>query len=121
MQTRVSSYPGWDEIAVSGEITSADIAPLEEILQRFLTVGRYHVIIDMSGLIYIGSAGLSLFIRYTNALRRWDRGDLYLADLSGPIQKLLQIAGLVSEEHSQFSIYPSLAAAREAVQRQAKS
>lgn len=121
MQATVSSHPGWDEIAVSGEVTSADIALLEEILQRFLTVGRYHVIINMADLTYIGSAGLSLLIRYTAALRRWDRGDLYLAELSAPIRQLLQIASLVTEEHSQFSIYPTLAAAREAVQRQAKS
>ncbi len=117
MHTTISSGAGWDLVALGGEITSAEISELEEVLQRFLTVGRYNVILDLAQVTYIGSAGLSLLIRYTSAFRRWERGDLHLAALPETILNLLQVAGLISEDHSHFSIYPTVHAAAEAAQK----
>lgn len=117
MQIIISSGAKWELVTLGGEITSAEISELEELLQRFLTVGRYNIILDLAQVTYIGSAGLSLFIRQTSALRRWERGDLHLAALSEPVHNLLQVAGLISEERSHFSIYPTVEAAQEAAQK----
>lgn len=117
MQMTISSGPGWDLVKLDGELTSEKTSELEELLQRFLTVGHYNVILDLSGLRYIGSAGLSLLIRYSNACRRWERGDLHLAAVPPVILNLFQVAGLVTEEQSTFSIYSTLDAAQEAAQK----
>jgi len=117
MQTSITSGADWDLVTLEGEITSADTGALGDILQRFLSGGRYHVILDLSRTTYIGSAGLSLLIRYTKSFRRWERGDLYLAALPDSLQDLLQVAGLISAERSHFSIYPTVNAAKKAAQK----
>ena len=119
MQLIVSSDVKWELVILAEDITSADIGELEELLQRFLTVGQYNVVLDLARVTYIGSAGLALLIRYTNAFRRWERGDLHLAALSDAVSNLLQVTGLVTEERSHFSIYPTVEAAKEAAQKRA--
>lgn len=120
MQLIVSSGVKWELVILSGEITSADIEELEELFQRFLNLDHYNVIIDLARITYIGSAGLALLIRYTNAFRRWERGDLHLAALSPSVSNLLEVTGLVTEDHSHFSIYPTVNAAKEVVQKRAR-
>lgn len=119
MQLIVSSGMKWEMVILGGQITSVDIGELEELFQRFLTVGHYNVIVDMSRVAYIGSAGLALLIRYTNAFRRWERGDLHMAALSPAVNNLLEVTGLVTEERSHFSIYPTVDAAKAAAQKRA--
>lgn len=117
MQATIHNGAGWDLVELNGAITSAQINELEDILQRFLTLGHYNVILDLGEVTYIGSAGLSLLIRYTSAFRRWEQGDLHLANLPETLRSLLHVAGLISEEHSHFSIYPNVDAAREAAEK----
>ncbi|HRJ44031.1 MAG: STAS domain-containing protein [Caldilineaceae bacterium] len=117
MEQTIQGGVGWDLARLTGDITSADTGALEQMLQRFLAVGRYRVILDLSGVTYIGSAGLSILIRYTALFRNWERGDLYLAALSPPLKNLLQVAGLLSEERSHFSIFPTVNAAQESAQK----
>ena len=119
MQLIVSSGVKWELVILSGEITSADIGELEELFQRFLTVGHYNVIVDLTRVTHIGSAGLALLISYTNAFRRWERGNLHLAALSPAVSNLLAVTGLVTEEGSHFSIYPTVDAAKQAAQKRA--
>jgi len=117
VEASINNGVGWDLVALKGDVNSADVSELGEILQRFLTVGRHNVILDLAEVGYIGSAGLSLLIRYTNAFRRWEQGDLHLATLSDEIHNLLQVTGLISEKRSRLSIYPSVDAAKEAAEK----
>ncbi|RLT45387.1 MAG: anti-sigma factor antagonist [Chloroflexi bacterium] len=119
MQATISSGTGWELVRLGGDITSADISKLEDILQRFLTVGRYNVILELAGVTFVGSAGISLLLRYTSAFRRWERGDLHLAAMPATIRNLFLVTGLISEDHSFFSIYPTVEAAIETAQKRA--
>jgi len=119
MQLILSSGVKWELVILGGDVTSADIDELEELFQRFLALNHYNVIVDLARVNYIGSAGLALLIRYTNTFCRWGRGDLHLAAPSTAVSNLLQVAGLVTEERSHFSIYPTVSAAQEAVQKRA--
>ena len=94
---------------------------LKDRHQKDIALGSTHeeVIVDLARVNYIGSAGLALLIRYTNPFCRWGRGDLHLAAPSTAVSNLLQVAGLVTEERSHFSIYPTVSAAQEAVQKRA--
>ncbi|MBX3051467.1 MAG: STAS domain-containing protein [Caldilineaceae bacterium] len=121
MQLILSSGVKWELVILAGNITSGDIDELEELLQRFLTIGHYNVVLDLARVTYIGSAGLALLIRYTNAFRRWERGDLHLAAISDPVMNLLQVTGLVTEERSHFSIYPTVDEASAVAKRQVSS
>jgi anti-anti-sigma factor len=94
-----------DLVIVSGTVMSTDIHTLERTLQRFLIVGRYHILLDLQDCNYIGSAGLSMLISFANSCRRWKRGDLFLVAPHAYVQNLLEIAGLQSEEHSFFRTF----------------
>lgn len=119
MQLTLNSGVKSELVILGGDVTSADIGELEEHFQRFLALNHYNVIVDLARVTYIGSAGLALLIRYTNTLRRWERGDIYLAAPSAAVTNLLHVAGLLTEERSHFSIYPTVNAAQEAVQKRA--
>ena len=119
MEIIVSKSEDWDLVTLEGTIAGAEIGTLEELLQRFSTIGRYNIILDLAKVRYIGSAGLSVLIRYTSTFRRWERGDLHLAAPPKTILNLLQVAGLIGENHSHFSIYSTVDAAKEAAQKRA--
>ncbi|MBX2997000.1 MAG: STAS domain-containing protein [Caldilineaceae bacterium] len=93
-----------DVISIDGAVMVNDVAALEGTLQRFLTVGRYRILVDLQHCSYIGSAGLSLLISFANNCRRWRQGDLCLVAPPPYVVSLLRLAGLLSEERSFFRI-----------------
>jgi anti-anti-sigma factor len=97
-----------DVISIDGAVMANDVAALENALQRFLTVGRYRILIDLQHCSYIGSAGLSLLISFANSCRRWNQGDLCLVAPPAYVVSLLRLAGLLSEERSFFRIAATL-------------
>lgn len=95
-------------ISIDGAVMVDDVATLETMLQRLLTMGHYRIFIDLQQCTYIGSAGLSLLIRFANSCRRWNQGDLYLVAPPAYILSLLRLASLLSEERSFFQIVATL-------------
>jgi anti-anti-sigma factor len=93
-----------DIVSIDGAVMANDVAILKGALQRFSTVGRYCVLVDLQHCSYIGSAGLSLLIRFANNCRRWNQGDLCLVAPPAYVVSLLRLAGLLSEERSFFRI-----------------
>jgi anti-anti-sigma factor len=93
-----------DIISINGAVMVNDVAALERALQRFLTVGRYRILVDLQHCTYIGSAGLSLLLSFANNCRRWNQGDLCLVAPPAYVVSLLRLAGLLSEERSFFRI-----------------
>jgi anti-anti-sigma factor len=112
LQTRQFSM--CDLVIVNGTIMTTDIPALEKTLQRFLIVGRYQILLDLQNCNYIGSAGLSMLISLASSCRRWNRGDLYLIAPHAYVRKLLEVAGLYSEDRVFFRIFESQEAALQA-------
>jgi anti-anti-sigma factor len=108
MNFEVQSVGQCDLIEIDGAVMANDVAALDAILQRFLTVGRYRILVDLRQCTYIGSAGLSLLIRFANSCRRWNQGDLCLVAPHEYVLSLLRLAGLLSEDRSFFRIVATL-------------
>lgn len=78
MEMQTEQIGRCDLVTIRGTVMGADSTVLDKAFQRYLTVGRYQILLDLQDCTYIGSAGLSILISFANSCRRWKRGDLCL-------------------------------------------
>lgn len=91
-------------VKVSGRVDSSNAPDLEKALQELMEQGQFRIVVDMSGLNFISSAGLRVLISTAKTCRRWNRGDVYLAALPQPIMETFELAGLTRV----FKIFPDV-------------
>ncbi len=77
-------------LAVRGELDAGNAAELESTLLRLLE-SKASVVIDLSGVPFIDSAGLNAVVR---ALRTRQGGTVALAGALPPIARMIEIRGL---------------------------
>jgi anti-anti-sigma factor len=92
------------EIAVetSGEATKLKVKGrldgywgehLAKVLEAEIRRGSHHLLMDLSEVVFISSAGISILVRYYKQLREI-RGSLLVSDASKQVKKVLEISGL---------------------------
>ncbi len=92
-------------VKVSGRIDSSNAAEFDNVLKE--VVGRKHnVVLEMSGVDYISSAGLRAMIALLRECKK-HKGNVRLANPSERVVEVLALAGL----DSLFDVYESEAAA----------
>ena len=96
-----------DVVAVSGRVDSSTAPALDEVLVSIVDMGRFHICMDLENLEYLSSAGIQVLISTLKTCKRWNRGDLRLANVPPRIIEVFDLAGLTPL----FNIYPNLAEA----------
>jgi anti-sigma B factor antagonist len=92
-------------VKVNGRIDSSNAAEFDNVLKE--VVGRKHnVVLEMSGIDYISSAGLRAMIALLRECKK-HKGNVRLANPSERVVEVLALAGL----DSLFDVYDSEAAA----------
>ena len=91
-----------DLVSVSGRVDSNTAPDLESTFRGINDAGRFRIVLDMSNLEYISSAGLRVLVSTLKNCRRYNRGDLRLASLSDRITGVMEMAGL----DVLYKIYP---------------
>ena len=91
-----------DLVSVSGRVDSNTAPDLESTFRGINDAGRFRIVLDMSNLEYISSAGLRVLVSTLKNCRRYNRGDLRLASLSDRITGVMELAGL----DVLYKIYP---------------
>ena len=91
-----------DVVTVSGRIDSSTAPDLDEVLRSIVDAGRFRICMDLGNLEYLSSAGIKVLISTLKTCKRWNRGDLRLANLSPRIADVFDLAGLTPL----FKIYP---------------
>jgi len=92
-----------DLVTVSGHIDSATAPELDRVLTSIVEAGRYHICLDLKDLEYISSAGIKVLISTLKTCKRWNRGDLRLANVPPRISDVFDLAGLTPL----FKVYPN--------------
>ena len=92
-----------DLVTVSGRIDSPAARELEGALRSIVDAGRFRICMDLKGLEYICSGGLRVLISILKTCKRWNRGDLRLANMPPRIAEVFELAGLTPL----FKIYPN--------------
>lgn len=92
-----------DVVTVSGRIDSATAPDLDKVLRSIVDEGQFRICMDLKGLEYISSAGIKVLISTLKTCKRWNRGDLRLANMPPRIADVFDLAGLTPL----FKIYPN--------------
>jgi anti-sigma B factor antagonist len=80
-------------VELSGRIDHQNAPLLEQKLSELVDAGNFRLVIDMSGVEYISSAGLRVLLGIRKKVRRWNRGDLRLAALKPTIKDTFELVG----------------------------
>jgi len=89
-------------VAPTGALDMASAAMMKRALQALLEAGRTKLVVDLSGLTYIDSAGLGELVRGMKAARELG-GDLRLCGLPDKVLQIFELTRL----DQQVSVYPA--------------
>jgi len=96
-------------VSVSGRIDAITAPDLEKSLEGLITAGEKSILINLSGLGYISSAGLRSILSSAKKLKALS-GEIMFTGLQGPVEEVFQISGFKSI----FKIFSSEAEALDA-------
>lgn len=102
----VQSLRRVDLITLSGRVDSSTAPELEETLEDRIDEGRYNLVLDLSDVNYLSSAGLRALV---SALRTCKKkgGDVRIANPSERVSEVMSLAGL----DSLFTMYDDVTVA----------
>ncbi len=89
--------------ALEGRVDSEGAVDLDLALQAATSEDKYKLVLDMSQVRYINSAGLRTLADILTQCQH-NEGDLKLVDLNPKVQRVMQIIGF----DKFFSIYPAV-------------
>lgn len=83
-----------DLVRMSGRIDHSTAPEMERVLQNILKDGRYSIVVDMSGVSYISSAGLKVLQATAKSARNaLLGGDLRIAGLTPHVNEIFETIG----------------------------
>ncbi|MFW6097833.1 MAG: STAS domain-containing protein [Chloroflexota bacterium] len=89
----VQSLKRVDLITVSGRVDSSTAPELEETLEDRIDEGRYNLVLEMSGVSYLSSAGLRALVAALRTCKK-KGGDVRIANPSERVAEVMALAGL---------------------------
>jgi anti-sigma B factor antagonist len=95
MEVTTKQFKRSDLVEATGRIDSQTAPQLAEVFDAITEADRFRIVFDMSGVEFLSSAGLRVLINVQKACKRWNRGELVLANVSQRIQETLDLAGFV--------------------------
>ena len=115
----VTSAKGQNDVnvlKVSGYLDTTTAGELETALYGLLEKANFKIVVDLSGVTYISSAGWGIFIGEIKKIRN-NGGDLKLAGMVGDVFEVFQLL----EFESILEAYPSIDDAVEAFNKESSS
>ena len=82
-----------DVIKIKGRIDSSTAPKFAEEVNEIVEAGRFRVVMDMEELDFISSAGLRVLIGTQKTCKRYNRGEVVLANVPETIMASLELAG----------------------------
>jgi anti-anti-sigma factor len=89
-------------VEVNGRVDSTNAGKLGEALNEQIDAGRNQLVLDLSAVEYISSAGLREMVAAAKRVRN-SNGDLRIASPSARVKEVLDLAGL----NMVFQVYPT--------------
>ena len=93
MQTKVTSLKRCVLVEVSGRVDSDTAPQLREELNKITDADNYKIVMDCSKLDFISSAGMWVLVNAQKRCKRFNRGEVVLADIPKKIYDILDLAG----------------------------
>src|SRR5512134_3414747 len=96
MEITVKELPYADVIVLRGRLERSTAPGLAETLKAHHERGRHNIIIDMSQVEYMSSAGFRMLLNVQRKNQQDRRGELILAQVPEHIQQALELTGIVA-------------------------
>lgn len=80
-------------IAVTGRVDSATAPKFSQAMDALIEKGIYKIVVDMSELEYMSSAGFRALLGAQRQCKRYNRGEVLLASVPVRIREALELAG----------------------------
>ena len=107
MEITVKEFANSELIIVKGRVDSIEAPRFAKALEDANHLGKYNLVVDMSGLEYMSSAGFRALAATQRNCRRYNRGDVVLAQVPPLVHEALDLVGFA--EH--FTIFDRLESA----------
>ena len=96
MSTTVNEYKRCTLVTFEGRIDSNTVPAMEETLKGITDGGQFKLVLDMSKVTFVSSAGWWMLIETQKHCHRYNRGELVMAGLDERIRKSLDLVGMGS-------------------------
>lgn len=93
MEINTTNYKHSDLVTVSGRIDGSTAPQLGSVLKKLLDEKKYKIVVDLSKVDFISSAGFRELISAQKESKRYNRGEVVLVGVSEKIYKTLDLAG----------------------------
>ncbi len=93
MEITNKEFKHCDMLVLKGRIDSATAPQFSQALDTITESGRFKIVVDMSGLEYMSSAGFRALLASQRTCKRYNRGEVVLAGVPSRIQEALELAG----------------------------
>jgi|SRR6185369_13641041 anti-sigma B factor antagonist len=93
MEITVQEFKHCDLIAVKGRVDSSTAPQLAQALETANENGKYKLVVDMAGLEYMSSAGFRSLLAAQRNSKKYNRGEVVLANVPVRIREALELAG----------------------------
>jgi anti-sigma B factor antagonist len=107
MEITTREFKHCDLIEIKGRLDSSTAPDLNEKLNEMMEKGKYKIVLDLSQLEFISSAGLRVLVNAQKTCRRYNRGEIVLANVPSNIYSSLDLVGFTSL----FKIYDDVLSA----------
>jgi anti-sigma B factor antagonist len=96
-------------VTVKGRVDSVEAVRLADVLESAGRRGKHKIVVDMSEVEYMSSAGFRALGDAQRKSRRHQRGEVVLARVPGRILEALEMVGFIEYFHFEDSVPAALA------------
>ena len=93
MEITTKEFKSCDLVVLSGRVDSSTAPQLTEALEGITGGGRFKIVLDMSDLEYMSSAGFRALLSSQRVCKRYNRGEIVLATVPERVKEALELAG----------------------------
>jgi anti-sigma B factor antagonist len=93
MEATIKEFKHCDVITVKGRVDSSTAPQLSQVLDKATEDGHFKLVLDLSGLEYMSSAGFRALLATQRTCKRYNRGEVVLATVPTRIKEALELAG----------------------------
>lgn len=97
-------------VTVGGRIDSTNASQLDDTLKGLTVAGNYNIVMNLSGVDYMSSAGIRAVVSALRECKR-HRGNVVVSEPSQRVVEVFDLAGLTGEPTPLFQFYENDAAA----------
>ncbi len=93
MKINTKEFKHCDMVSIEGRVDSSSAPQLSKALDAVIGKGVYKIVVDMSQLEYMSSAGFRALLASQRVCKRYHRGEVVLASVPERIREAFELAG----------------------------